>query len=54
MLVLTIMAGVAEFERARIKERQREGIEAAKKAGVYKGGVVRFDPQLIRDKVAAA
>src|SRR6476619_6175892 len=30
-LILTIMAGVAQFERARIRERQREGIAAAKK-----------------------
>jgi DNA invertase Pin-like site-specific DNA recombinase len=41
-LVLTIMAGVAQFERARIRERQREGIEAAKRNGVYKGGKKRF------------
>jgi DNA invertase Pin-like site-specific DNA recombinase len=27
----------AEFERSMIRERQREGIELAKKAGVYKG-----------------
>lgn len=31
------MGAFAEFERALIRERQREGIEAAKKAGVYKG-----------------
>jgi DNA invertase Pin-like site-specific DNA recombinase len=37
-LMLSILGGVAEFERALIKERQREGIEAAKKAGgIYKG-----------------
>lgn len=36
-LMLTMMAGVATFERERIKERQREGIEAAKARGVYKG-----------------
>jgi DNA invertase Pin-like site-specific DNA recombinase len=33
----------AEFERSLIKERQREGIALAKKAGVYKG------PQAIAD-----
>lgn len=36
-LMLSIMGAVAEFERAIILERQREGIEQAKKRGVYKG-----------------
>ena len=36
-LMLSIMGAFAEFERAIIKERQREGIELAKKKGVYKG-----------------
>lgn len=36
-LLLSIMGAVAEFERALIKERQREGIEIAKKKGKYKG-----------------
>lgn len=31
------MGAFAEFERALIRERQREGITLAKKAGVYKG-----------------
>lgn len=47
-LMLTVMAGVAEFERARIKERQREGIERAKSEGVYKGGKRRHDPDEIK------
>ncbi len=34
-LLLSIMGAVAEFERALIKERQREGIAQAKKRGVY-------------------
>lgn len=34
-LMLKIMGAVAEFERAIIKERQREGIEVAKAKGVY-------------------
>lgn len=34
-LLLSMMGAVAEFERALIKERQREGIEQAKKRGVY-------------------
>ena len=36
-LMLTIMGAFAEFERSIIKERQREGIELAKKKGVYSG-----------------
>jgi DNA invertase Pin-like site-specific DNA recombinase len=36
-LMLGIMGSFAEFERALIKERQREGIALAKKQGVYKG-----------------
>ncbi|MCE5292457.1 MAG: recombinase family protein [Nocardiaceae bacterium] len=36
-LLLSVMGAFAEFERALILERQREGIAAAKKRGVYKG-----------------
>lgn len=36
-LVLAIFAGLAEFERENIKERQAEGIALAKQAGKYKG-----------------
>lgn len=36
-LLLTMLAAVAEFELSIIKERQREGIAIAKKAGKYKG-----------------
>ena len=36
-LVFTIFAGLAQFERENILERQREGISIAKKKGVYKG-----------------
>lgn len=36
-LMLSIMGAVAEFELARIKERQAEGIRLAKQAGRYKG-----------------
>jgi DNA invertase Pin-like site-specific DNA recombinase len=37
MLLLSVMGAFAEFERALIRERQKEGIDAAKKKGVYKG-----------------
>jgi Resolvase, N terminal domain len=36
-LLLSVMGAFAEFERALIRERQREGIELAKKRGVYRG-----------------
>ena len=36
-LMLTIMGGVAEFERAMIRERQLEGIALAKQVGKYTG-----------------
>ena len=36
-LMLTVMGGVAEFERAMMLERQREGIAKAKNEGKYKG-----------------
>lgn len=36
-LMLGILGSFAEFERAIIRERQAEGIAAAKKRGVYKG-----------------
>jgi DNA invertase Pin-like site-specific DNA recombinase len=41
------MGAFAEFERALLKERQREGIAIAKKAGVYKGR----KPSLTPDRV---
>lgn len=36
-LMLSVMGAFAEFERALIKERQREGIAIAKQKGLYKG-----------------
>lgn len=36
-LLLTMLGAVAQFERDLIRERQREGIEAAKRRGVYRG-----------------
>ena len=37
-LMLTVIAAIYEFERTNILERQREGIEIAKREGKYKGG----------------
>jgi DNA invertase Pin-like site-specific DNA recombinase len=36
-LMLSILGGVAEFERSLIRERQREGISIARQLGVYRG-----------------
>ena len=36
-LMLSVMGAFAEFERALIRERQREGIELAKQRGAYRG-----------------
>ena len=48
-LLLSVMGAFAEFERSLLKERQREGIDIAKKAGVYKGR----KPSLTPDRVTA-
>ena len=36
---LTVIAGLSELERSVLLERQREGIECAKAAGKYRGGI---------------
>jgi DNA invertase Pin-like site-specific DNA recombinase len=41
--MLTILAGVAIWEREIMLERQREGIAKAKAAGKYKGRPVSID-----------
>ncbi|TCP85008.1 DNA invertase Pin-like site-specific DNA recombinase [Sphingomonas sp. PP-CE-1A-559] len=47
------MLGVfAEFETNLRRERQLEGIEAAKARGVYKGGKPRIDPDAVRKLIA--
>jgi DNA invertase Pin-like site-specific DNA recombinase len=48
-LLLSVMGAFAEFERALILERQREGIAAAKQRGVYTGR----KPALTPDQAAA-
>lgn len=55
-LLLSIMGSFAEFERALIRERQREGIEQAKKRGAYAGRKKALtDEQVldIRERVTA-
>lgn len=36
-LMITVLSGIAEFEADMIRERQLEGIQEAKRRGVYKG-----------------
>jgi DNA invertase Pin-like site-specific DNA recombinase len=52
-LFLTVFAGMAQWERERIKERQAEGIQRAKREGRYTGSKPRFDPAEIRRLRAA-
>jgi len=51
--MLSIMGSVAEFERAMIRERQREGIAKAKQKGIYTGRSKTIDDEAIRNHVAA-
>ena len=54
-LMLSVMGAFAEFERRLIRERQREGIELAKKRGVYRGRKRALSPtQVIEVKDRAA
>lgn len=52
-MVVTILGMVADMELQFIKDRQKAGIEAAKKAGVYKGRTKHIDDADIRRRVAA-
>lgn len=47
-LMLSLLGSVAQFERAMIKERQREGIAKAKETGAYKGRTKSIDDAAIR------
>jgi DNA invertase Pin-like site-specific DNA recombinase len=46
-LMLSVMGSFAEFERALLKERQREGITLAKKRGAYRGRKPTLSPEQI-------
>lgn len=48
-LLLSVMGAFAEFERELILERQREGIAAAKAAGVYTGRKPALGPEQARE-----
>ena len=47
--MLTVFGAMAELERDQMLQRQREGIEAAKKAGKYTGRQpIKIDPAVLR------
>jgi DNA invertase Pin-like site-specific DNA recombinase len=48
-LMLSVMGAFAEFERALIRERQREGIALAKQHGAYRGRKKSLSPERIED-----
>lgn len=48
-LLLSMLGAVAEFERAIILERQREGIAVAKVKGVYRGRKPSLTPERIEE-----
>jgi DNA invertase Pin-like site-specific DNA recombinase len=48
-LIATNLAAIATFENERRRERQRQGIEAAKKAGKYKGRKTVITKKLIAE-----
>lgn len=50
-LMLTMIGAIAEFERANLLERQREGIAIAKQKGMYKGGQVKKIDSALFDKL---
>jgi len=53
-LQLAVLGAVAEFERSLIRERQREGIAAAKKAGKHLGRAKSLTPEQIQEIKAQA
>jgi DNA invertase Pin-like site-specific DNA recombinase len=46
-LMLSVMGAFAEFERALIRERQREGIAHAKQRGAYRGRKKALSPEQV-------
>ena len=51
-LVVTVLGMVADMELKFIRDRQRAGIDAAKKKGVYKGRQKQVDEEKIRQLAA--
>jgi DNA invertase Pin-like site-specific DNA recombinase len=55
-LMLSVMGAFAEFERALLRERQREGIALAKQRGAYRGRKKSLSPEkaaALRKRAAA-
>ncbi|WP_027186558.1 recombinase family protein [Desulfovibrio inopinatus] len=48
-LMLSVIGAFAEFERALIRERQREGIALAKQRGVYRGRKKALTPDRVNE-----
>lgn len=48
-LLLSVMGSFAEFERALIRERQREGIAIAKAKGLYRGRKPKLNSEQIEE-----
>ncbi|MGX1163697.1 DNA invertase Pin-like site-specific DNA recombinase [Arthrobacter sp. SLBN-100] len=53
-LMLSVMGAFAEFERALIRERQREGIALARQRGAYKGRKKTLTPERAAELVKRA
>lgn len=48
-LMLNMLGSFAQFERALIRERQREGVQIAKARGIYKGRKQEMTPERISE-----
>jgi DNA invertase Pin-like site-specific DNA recombinase len=48
-LMLSVMGAIHEFDRALIKERQREGIVLAKKRGAFRGRKKSLSPAAVKE-----
>ncbi|MHB1180411.1 MAG: recombinase family protein [Sulfuricella sp.] len=48
-LMLSVMGAFAEFERALIRERQREGIALARQRGAYRGRKKALSPEQVAE-----
>jgi DNA invertase Pin-like site-specific DNA recombinase len=48
-LLLSVMGAFAEFERALLRERQREGIALAKQRGAYRGRKRSLSPERVAE-----
>lgn len=51
-LMFQMLGAFAQFERSIIRERQREGIERAKRKGIYRGGKKAIDREKVMGMLA--